>query len=131
MKSAGYIAVAGGTMLVMGGATGWGIFAVLEELAQQWVTGDMRDTVLLVLKILVFMAALGGLMVILGGYFMLRGNETVGKILAMIGTGFGIFTLIIGLISAFVTNSWDAFVLSLMTFTGLGTILSIVAQKLA
>jgi hypothetical protein len=131
MKSAGYVAIAGGTMLVMGGATGWGIFAVLEELAKQWVTGDAQDTVLMVLKVLIFMAALGGIMVIIGGYFMLRGNERIGKVLAMIGTGFGIFTLLIGVISAAVTNNWDGFVLSLMTFTGIGTILSIVAQKMA
>jgi len=118
-------------MLVIGGATGWGIFAILEELAKQWVTGEMQGTVLMVLKVLVFMAALGGIMVIIGGYFMLRGNQRIGKILALIGTGFGILTLIIGLISASVTNNWDGFVISLMTFTGIGTLLSIVAQKMA
>ena len=118
-------------MLVIGGATGWGIFAVLEELAEKWVTGDAQEPVLMVLKVLIFLAALGGILVIIGGYFMLRGNERIGKILALIGTGFGIFTLLIGVISAAVTNNWDGFVMSLMTFTGIGTLLSIVAQKMA
>jgi hypothetical protein len=131
MKSAGYIAIVGGTLLVIGGATGWGIFEVLLDLADKYVTGDMRDTVLLILKVLIFMAALGGILVIIGGYLMLRGNERIGKILAIIGTGFGLITIIIGLISALATGSWDAFIISLMTFTGIGTILSIIAQKLA
>jgi hypothetical protein len=132
MRSAGYVAVMGGTFLVIGGASGMGIFNIILDLVKgQMEAGDMRDNIVWVLNILVWLAALGGITVIAGGYMILKDRERIGKILCIIGTGFGILSLLIGLISALVTSSFDAFVGSMVTFNGLGSLLSMVAQKIA
>lgn len=131
MKSAGYLAVAGGTMLFMGGATGSTLFTLVKEFILPHVGGEAGETLALVLGILILLAALGGITVIAGGYCILRGIERVGKILIFIGLGIGIIGLIIGLVVALGSGTLDVFTGSMLTFTGIGTVLSIVASKLA
>lgn len=131
MKSAGYIAVMGGTFLILGGATGSTLFGLIKEFIAPHLSGDVGETISLVLEILIFLAALGGIMVIAGGYFVIRGNERVGKILIFIGLGLGLIGLIIGLIVALGSGTIDIFTGSMLSFTGIGSIMAIVASKLA
>lgn len=131
MKSAGYLAIVGGILLVIGGATGTLIFGTIKEFVTPYLEGDSLVTVSLVLNILIILAALGGLLVIGGGYAIMKEHERVGKVLIFIGLGTGLFSLIIQLLVAVATGTFDAFTGSMMTFTGIGSVLAIVASKLA
>lgn len=133
MRSAGYLAIVGGFLLFIGGATGWGIFAVIWSIlkAHLGVLGDYSYQVRLLFQILIFLANLGGITVMLGGWAMLKGFQRTGKVLVIIGCGTGLLSLIWQLLVAWANNSVDAWTGSMMTFTGIGTVLALIAQRLA
>jgi hypothetical protein len=133
MRSAGYLAIVGGILLFLGGAAGWGIFAIIYSFIDHYlnITGDFANMIKLVFQILIFLASLGGITVIIGGYAMLKGFERIGKILTIIGCGTGFLTLVWQLLVAYATNTFNVWTGAMMTFTGIGTVLALISQKLA
>jgi hypothetical protein len=133
MRSAGYLAIVGGILLFLGGAAGWGIFATIYRFIDHYlnITGDFANMIRLVFQVLIFLASLGGITVIIGGYAMLKGFERIGKVLTIIGCGTGILTLIWQLLVAYGTNTFNAWTGAMMTFTGIGAVLAIISQRLA
>jgi hypothetical protein len=133
-KFAGVLAIVGGAMLVIGGFSGTGASTLgsVKGMVEKWMpANDMKDNVILVLTIMIFMALLGGFSVIIGGYLMWKGMDMAGKILVWLGTGVGLMSLVISGIIAYATGKWDMFVASNMTFIGIGLVLSIVARRIA
>jgi len=133
MRDAGYFAIFAGILLFLGGASGWGIFAFIWNVIKDRLdlSGDLAVYVTLVFRIFIFLASLGGITVILGGYAMLKGYLKTGKILVMIGCGTGLLTLIVLGFIAYVTNSWDSWSSSMLGFTGIGIVLAWISRKLA
>jgi hypothetical protein len=131
MKAAGNLAIVGGLLLFLGGATGWGIFATIRSFLLPYLEGDVKETIAWVLEILILLAALGGITVMIGGYLIKKDYERVGKILITIGLSTGVISLIIGLIVAVGSGTYDAFVAGQLSLTGIGTILALIAKFLA
>ena len=133
MRDAGYFAIFAGVLLFLGGASGWGIFALIWTFAKDHLdlTGDFAKYVVLVFQALIFLASLGGITVMLGGYAMLKGHPTIGKVLVMIGCGTGLLMLIVLGFIAYVTNNWDSWTTSMLGFTGIGIVLAWISRKLA
>jgi hypothetical protein len=131
MRNAGYFAIFAGVLLLLSGASGWGIFAFVWDVIKDHLAGDWVFLVSLVFRILIFLAALGGLTVIIGGYFMLKGYPKTGKVFVMIGCGTGILTLLVLGLIAYLTNTWDSWTSSMLGFTGIGIVLAWISRKLA
>jgi len=133
VRAAGYLAIVGGILLFIAGATGWGLFAFLWGILKDHLglAGAHADMVRLLFQILIFLANLGGITVILGGWAMLKGFRRTGRVLVMIGCGAGLLTLVWQLLVAYANDSVDAWTGFMMSFTGIGTVLAIVAQRLA
>jgi hypothetical protein len=133
MRAAGYLAIVGGFLLFIAGATGWGIFAFLWNILKDHlgIAGAYAGQVRKLFQILIFLANLGGITVMLGGWVILKGFQRTGRVLVMIGCGTGLLTLVWQLLVAWANNSVDAWTGSMMTFTGIGTVLALISQRLA
>ena len=133
MRAAGYFAIFAGVLLFLGGASGWGIFAFVWAVIKDHLdrVGDLANLIALIFRIFIFLASLGGITVILGGYALLKGYLKTGKVLILIGCGTGLLTLIVLGFIAWVTNTWDAWASSMLGFTGIGIVLAWIARKLA
>jgi len=133
-RFAGALAVVGGVMLVFGGFAGTAQSTLdsVKRAAEDWFPdNDQKGTILTVLTVMIYLAMLGGLAVILGGYLMWKDYDIAGKILVWLGTGVGVLSLVISAAIALATGNWDAFVASNLTLVGIGLVLSIVARRLA
>ncbi|HEY7587926.1 MAG TPA: hypothetical protein VIB49_04165 [Thermoplasmata archaeon] len=90
------LAVVSGILLILSGYTGArsvnGFFEFLEE-----VLGP-RPFLLVLAYVFVGIASLGGLTVLIGGYLIWRDRVRLGRILILIGSGAGLFTLLVFLL---------------------------------
>lgn len=131
-KNAAVLAIVGGLLLLLGGSVGMvGFLTEFKEIVQNML-GDPNPAVETIFLILIFIAALGGLAVIIGGLLIYKNHIISGKIFISLGAGIGIFGLIIGLISATYHGDEVGFFAWLTTsFTGIGILLSIIARLLA
>jgi hypothetical protein len=90
------LAVVSGILLILSGYTGArsvnGFFEFLEE-----VLGP-RPFLLVLAYVFVGIASLGGLTVLIGGYLIWRDRVRLGRILILIGSGAGFFTLLVFLL---------------------------------
>lgn len=109
------------------------IFALIWDFIEHFLNlvGDFALFIGLVFRVLIFLASLGGITVIIGGWAILRGHETLGKVLIIIGCGTGFITLLVQFLIAYGTRTWDVFNGTMMTFTGIGTLMALAARKLA
>ena len=131
-KIAAVSAVIGGILILIGGGTGMVNFLndLRNMLENMW--GDVDPTVETIFWILIFIAALGGLAVIIGGLLIYKKLLLMGRILISLGAGIGVIGLILGLIMAlYKGESTEFFSWMTTTFMGIGIILSIVAQFMA
>ena len=109
------------------------IFALIWDFIEHYLnlTGDWARFIQLLFRALIFLANLGGITVIIGGWAILRGYEMLGKVLIFIGCGTGFITLVVQFLIAYGTGTWDVFNGTMMTLTGIGTLLSLAARRLA
>jgi len=131
-RIAGYMAIVGGILILIGGGTGMAGF--LQELSDiiQEMLGSKNQTIETIFWILIVIAALGGLAVIIGGLLFLKNYIIVGKILIALGAGFGIIGLILGLISAvYQGDELKYFAWLTTSLMGIGFILSLIARFVA
>ncbi|WP_455391735.1 hypothetical protein [[Eubacterium] cellulosolvens] len=131
-RTAAVLAVIGGLLILIGGGTGMAAF--LTEISDiiQDLLGGPNQVVEIIFLILIFIAALGGLSVMLGGLLIYKNHILLGKILIALGAGLGLIGLIIGLISATAQGKVTQFFAWFTTsFLGLGIILSLVARFMA
>ncbi len=128
-KTAAGLAIVGGILILIGGTTGMaGFLTELKKIVQDML-GDPNQAVETIFWILIFIAALGGLTVIIGGLLIYKEHIIIGKILITLGAGFGLIGLILGLISAYSQGEEANFFSWLTTsFTGVGFVLSLIAR---
>lgn len=93
---AALLAAVSGVLLLLGGYTGRRpvnqLFLLLQELAGPGIV----ELVLLVLTyVFVGIASLGGLTVLFGGYMIWNDRVRFGRVLILIGSGAGFFTLLV------------------------------------
>ena len=120
------IAIIAGILLLMSGVSG---FATWETI-KAFVTQNIVDNfiVQIIFTILIFIASLGGLAVIIGGFLISKEKIRSGKLFITLGAGLGLIGLIFSIVVAYMGHS-----LTLGSFLSLGTIgliLSIVARMM-
>ena len=128
-KSAGNWAIIAGILLLVAGLTGVALWTLITDLIKAALPAALLS-ISDYIRYLVFLASLGGIMVILGG-LALRGNKVgTGKFFIALGAGFGLIGLIlIAITSVFAISVPITSVPSLVGFLGL--ILSIIARMKA
>jgi hypothetical protein len=135
-RTAFLLALVGGVCLIMAGVSGGvGIYALaLTEIVALYP--QLAGIVAIVLPILSAIASLGGVAVILGGILILGVRLTTGKFLIMLGAGFGIFGIVIGLASG-LAQGWGLVQSAMTVFATyqaigwIGIFLSILARMMA
>lgn len=123
----------GGILLIQ---SGWiGSVGFLDDIAIYAMTNfpAIADTVTLILNALVYIAALGGIAVIIGGILVVMSREGTGKFVIGLGAGIGLIGLIIMLAEAVMAGGVEA-LLDIVTLISqsiawIGVILSIIARR--
>jgi hypothetical protein len=130
-KSGAILALIGGVLLTIGGGVGMApLLRGLQDIVTEHISGD--PNVILLFRILIYFAALGGVSVILGGILIYFEFPMFAKILIMLGAGIGIFGLLVGYGLAYSAGNADQYVDSfLSTLAGVGVVLAIIAYYLA
>jgi hypothetical protein len=131
-KIAGIMAIIGGILLFFGGGTGMvGFLTDIKNIIDD-LFGYTNETLETIFWILIFIAALGGIAVIIGGYLIYKNRVVIGKIFIILGTSLGIFGLIFDLIISFSQgNQHQYFNWITSSFIGIGILLSIASQYIA
>lgn len=131
-RTAGIVAIIGGLLILIGGGAGMARFlSELSEIVQD-LMGGKNETIEMIFWILIFIAALGGIAVIIGGALFYYNHVISGKILVALGAGIGIIGLILGIITATIKGDELQFFSWLATsFMGVGIVLSLIARMLA
>lgn len=130
-RFASILAFIGGGLLTLGG--GVGMAPLLREI-QTVVTEHISSnpTVGTVFKILIWLAALGGITVIIGGLMFWLEFKWPGKILVYLGAGIGIVGLLIGMIVAYRSGNMNEYFDGIMsTMAGIGVLLAIASTFVA
>jgi hypothetical protein len=118
------IAVVAGILLLIAGVSGVATWETIKE----FVTENVVDNgiVQVIFAILIFIASLGGISVIIGGFVILKEKIGLGKFLISLGAGLGLIGLIFSIIVGIIEGS---FVIgSFFSIGMIGLILSIVAR---
>jgi len=134
-KIAAVLAYAGGTLLILAGATGSvGIIGTVLEYLIANLGGATADILSLFLQVLSFVADLGGVAVIIGGSLLMNERITTGKFVITLGAGMGLFGFLLTVASAFL-HGWASvinFVIVITQSIGwIGVILAIAATLIA
>jgi hypothetical protein len=92
-KTAGILCIMGGTLLVVAGTTG--MKPLLEEIMKYMQSAvDASPILATIFRVLIFVAALGGISVTIGGLLTFY-VPRIGKLLVMLGAGLGLFGFMI------------------------------------
>ncbi len=130
-RAAMVIAIVAGIMLFATGISG----AATWETIKTFVATHIADNIAvqIIFAILIFIAALGGIAVIIGGLLIGKNKVLAGKIIIGLGAGMGLIGLIVSVVLAVATNSFNigSFFGAFMTVGGIGLILSIIARSVA
>jgi len=96
LRTAFFLALIGGILMLIAGATGGiGIYAfAYAEISLYYP--QIAGLIGIILPVLTIIASFGGAAVIVGGFLLLGGRVTTGKLLITLGAGFGLLGLIIG-----------------------------------
>ena len=129
-KKAFQIGLIAGILLLVAGVTG---VAAWEQI-QTWVYSAFADiggniVLSVAFTILMFVAALGGIIVIIGALMFTKEKVLLGKILIFLGVGVGLIGFIIGLIVTIGTFSPFSLINFSLGFVGI--ILSLVSRRTA
>lgn len=95
-KTACYLAIAAGILLLITGITGVGLMEKIKELVTKNISSDA--TIGLIFVVLILLASFGGILVMAGGGLLYKDKVRPGKILITIGTGAGLIGLIIAVV---------------------------------
>jgi hypothetical protein len=131
-KIAGTLAIVGGLLILLGGGTGMvGLLLELQDIVDN-LMGGSNETIEKIFMGLIYIAALGGIAVIIGGVLVYKNVVIIGKIIIILGTGIGIIGLIIALVMSIYSQETSELIKWLTTsFLGIGVVLSLISQNLA
>jgi hypothetical protein len=118
------IAVVAGILLLIAGVSGLATWETIKEFVTEYVIDN--GIVQVIFAILIFIASLGGISVIIGGFLIWKEKIGLGKFLISLGAGLGLIGLIFSIIVGIIEGS---FVIgSFFSIGGIGLILSIIAR---
>ncbi|MEF8873465.1 MAG: hypothetical protein V5A88_02205 [Candidatus Thermoplasmatota archaeon] len=129
-RTAGILAITGGILLSLGGWIGViNLLSIFREIVVEEM-GIGNSSLVLIFKVLIFFAGLGGISIIIGGILVLRDQFDIGRILILLGVGIGVLGLVISLVINWLNGSLTDFYGYLFhTLEGIGLLLSILASK--
>jgi len=118
------IALFAGILLLISGVSGLATWEAIKH----FVTENIIDTyiVQLLFAVLIFIASLGGISVIIGGFLIGRNKIRTGKLFISLGAGLGLIGLIFSIMVAIIENNFP--IGSFFSVGAIGLILSIVAR---
>jgi len=121
------VAIVAGILLLIAGISGMAAWQAI----QNFVTTHIIDNEIVefIFAILIFIASLGGISVISGGFLIGRNTVKTGKFLISLGAGIGIIGLIFSIVVAYSEESLT--ISSFVSVGAIGLILSIVARMIA
>ena len=132
-KFSAFLAMVAGFLLVSSGEQGPnGTYRLIIE---NLTLGFKNQLVVQLIQILglifVAISLLGGFAVILGGYLILKNKTLSGKVLIAVGTGFGIVSIILLLLSLYQTQDLISIITRHTLIEWVGIILSFMARFIA
>jgi hypothetical protein len=118
------LAFIAGILLLISGISGYTTWDSIKE----FVTNNILDNFIMQLtfSILIFIASLGGISVIIGGWLISKNNITTGKMFITLGAGIGFIGLMIEVIISIMQN--DFTLAGFLSIGTIGIILSIIAR---
>jgi hypothetical protein len=132
-KTAGFLCIVGGALLVAAGTVG---MEPLLEAIQQYIQPavDASPILATIFKVLIFIAALGGISVIIGGLLMFY-IPRIGKLLVMLGAGLGLLGFMIPMSLAWhegvpINELFEGYVSSTVGYV-VGIMLTIIGRLIA
>ena len=127
-KSAMYVAIVGGILLLVAGLTGAAAWAQIRDAVAHYITTD--PLVMDAFGLLIVIASFGGFAVILGGILLGFDHEWMGKFLRMLGAGIGLIGFIISFAIWFMNGMNGMFIIGGSILGFLGVVLSIMARQM-
>ena len=126
-KSAMILAFIAGILLIISGINGFARWNTIKD----FVVNNFVDheVVQIIFALLIFIASLGGIAVIIGGYLIGKENLKTGRFFIMLGAGIGLIGFVVSLIAGYSRGYLT--VNSFLSIGGIGLILSIVARMIA
>ncbi len=121
---AALLAVAGGILLLVVGYSGLAGVDHFFELLEGWF--GPQPALLILSRVFGGIAALGGVAVLIGAYFISTDRVRIGRILIVLGSGAGLLTLLLFLARNLVREDFSYLVAVLPAIIGIG--LGILAQ---
>ena len=100
------LCILGGILMFLGSLVGGiTIFVILGDFAVQQLGSDIGPIIGTVLSILGYIAAAGGIAVIIGAIIVVMDHYKLGKFIIMLGAGLGLIGLIIMLITGIIAGT--------------------------
>jgi len=132
-KASFIVSIFSGALLIVSGTTGSiGVYGMILSLIARFVDDALVLRILeVVALVLLFLASLGGLSVILGGYLIYKSSVRVGKLIIGIGAGMGIPGLLLTLFPLVITRDVSAVIAQHGIIGWSGIILSLIARTIA
>ena len=132
-KTAGILCIVGGALLVVAGTTG--MKSLLEQILSYIQPAvDASPILATIFRVLIFIAALGGIYVIIGGLLIFH-VPRIGKLLVMLGAGLGLVGFMIPMSLAWrqgipINELFEGYVSSTWGYV-LGIMLTIIGRLIA
>jgi len=127
------LSILSGILLMISGTSGSiGIYGTILSLLASYVENDLALLTLRVVAFaLIFIASLGGVSVIFGGYLIHKSQVRMGKFIIGMGAGVGIPGLLLILITSIIGHSFPAVIAEHGIIGWTGIILSLIARSTA
>ena len=127
------LSILSGILLMISGTSGSiGVYGRILSLITSSVENDLvLSTLRVVAFILIFIASLGGISVIFGGYLIYKSQVRLGKFIIGIGAGVGIPGLLLTLFTSIISRSFPAIIAEHGIIGWTGIILSLIARSIA
>ncbi len=123
-----YLAILSGCLLLGAGITGLATWQIIRNFVLAFLGGHWA--LILLFQVLIFIASLGGVAVICGGFLVGAGSTSIGKLFILLGTGMGLLGLLLAIIPPWIQQGSLTLALGVGTGT-LGIVLSIAARMIA
>jgi hypothetical protein len=135
--AAGLAFVAGILFLVSGYKANLDFYGLVEEQIRLHTANNLWTYALLPVGMLAILSQLGGLALLIGAGLFAANRVNLGKFLVMVGTGQGLLTILLYIVSElFSSNGWSSLLDNYVTWllssiTGLGVIFAILSQSVS
>jgi len=121
------IAIIAGIFLLIAGLNGLATWELIKDFVIEHITDN--EIVQIIFAVLIFIASLGGISVIFGGFLIFKNKVRLGRFIIALGAGLGLIGLIFTILVAYFENNLT--ISSFLSIGLIGLILSILARYIA